>query len=134
MDSLIINEKINSNEKKIKMELPLTKIKENMKNDNIFNENLQKTLVKSNIKDLLGNETNKEYSLFEDLYKSDDEDNIKDQNDIYQIKGRKSIGELDNEMDEFHGLEKDEEINKTIENWKYEKILLNNNIIDYNCK
>ena len=95
MDSLINNEKINSNEKIIKKEFSLTKIKESIKRDNIFNENLKKALVESNIKDLSGYERNKEYSLFDDLYKSDDEENIKDQNDIYQIKGRKSIGRLD---------------------------------------
>ena len=125
---------INSNMEKLKMEFSLNKMKDSIEEDNIFNKNLQKTLVKSNVKDLLDYDSNKEYTVFEDLYKSDDEDNIKDQNEIYQVKGRKSIRELDNEIDKFHDSEKDEGISKIIENWKYEKILLNNNIIDYNCK
>lgn len=122
---------INSNMEKLKMEFALNKMKDSIEEDNIFNKNLQKTLVKSNVKDLLDYDSNKEYTVFEDLYKSDDEDNIKDQNEIYQVKGRKSIRELDNEIDKFHD---SEGIIKVIENWKYEKILLNNNIIDYNCK
>ena len=94
----------------------------------------------SDVDSLLGYEQNTNKFLFEDGYKSDDEENIQDQNDIYEFIGRKSIGELNNneiEKDERlkeNNSEKNNNISEVVEKWKYEKILLNNNIIDYSCK
>ena len=86
--------------------------------------------------------------LFQKECKSDDEENIKDQNDIYKIKGRKSISKLNideinnknlendenNDGSNNNNVEKNDNIDMVFENWKYEKILLDNNIIDYNRK
>ena len=139
MDSLKNKEKINNTEKN--SGFSLQKMKENIKNQTNFNYDLKKSMMNPNgINSLLGYEQNTNKFLFEDGYKSDDEENIQDQNDIYEFIGRKSIGELDNkeiEKDEIlkeNNSEKDNNINGIVEKWKYEKILLNNNIIDYSCK
>ena len=139
MDSLKNKEKINNKEKN--SGFSLQKMKENIKNQTNFNYDLKKSMMNPNgINSLLGYEQNTNKFLFEDGYKSDDEENIQDQNDIYEFIGRKSIGELDNkkiEKDEIlkeNNSEKDNNINGIVEKWKYEKILLNNNIIDYSCK
>ena len=136
MDSLNKNE----NEEN-KSNMTLNKMKENIKNQTNFNYDLKKSMMNPNgINSLLGYEQNTNKFLFEDGYKSDDEENIQDQNDIYEFIGRKSIGELDNkeiEKDEIlkeNNSEKDNNINGIVEKWKYEKILLDNNIIDYNRK
>ena len=146
MDSLKNGEKINNKEnnsldKEKNSEVSLNKIKENLKIQPTFNNNLKRTMIRYNdVDSLLGYEQNTNKFLFEDGYKSDDEENIQDQNDIYEFIGRKSIGELNNneiEKDERlkeNNSEKDNNISEVVEKWKYEKILLNNNIIDYSCK
>ena len=146
MDSLKNGEKINNKEnysldKEKNSEISLNKIKENLKIQPTFNNNLKRTMIRYNdVDSLLGYEQNTNKFLFEDGYKSDDEENIQDQNDIYEFIGRKSIGELNNneiEKDEKlkeNNSEKDNNISEVVEKWKYEKILLNNNIIDYSCK
>jgi len=146
MDSLKNGEKINNKEnysldKEKSSEVSLNKIKENLKIQPTFNNNLKRTMIRYNdVDSLLGYEQNTNKFLFEDGYKSDDEENIQDQNDIYEFIGRKSIGELNNneiEKDEKlkeNNSEKDNNISEVVEKWKYEKILLNNNIIDYSCK
>ena len=146
MDSLKNGEKINNKEnysldKEKSSEVSLNKIKENLKIQPTFNNNLKRTMIRYNdVDSLLGYEQNTNKFLFEDGYKSDDEENIQDQNDIYEFIGRKSIGELNNneiEKDEKlkeNNSEKDNNISEGVEKWKYEKILLNNNIIDYSCK
>ena len=146
MDSLKNGEKINNKEnnsldKEKNSEVSLNKIKENLKFQPTFNNNLKRTMIRYNdVDSLLGYEQNTNKFLFEDGYKSDDEENIQDQNDIYEFIGRKSIGELNNneiEKDEKlkeNNSEKDNNISEVVEKWKYEKILLNNNIIDYSCK
>ena len=146
MDSLKNGEKINNKEnnsldKEKSSEVSLNKIKENLKIQPTFNNNLKRTMIRySDVDSLLGYEQNTNKFLFEDGYKSDDEENIQDQNDIYEFIGRKSIGELNNneiEKDEKlkeNNSEKDNNISEVVEKWKYEKILLNNNIIDYSCK
>ena len=146
MDSLKNGEKINNKEnnsldKEKNSEVSLNKIKENLKIQPTFNNNLKRTMIRYNdVDSLLGYEQNTNKFLFEDGYKSDDEENIQDQNDIYEFIGRKSIGELNNneiEKDEKlkeNNSEKDNNISEVVEKWKYEKILLNNNIIDYSCK
>jgi hypothetical protein len=40
----------------------------------------------------------------------------------------------ENEQENIKDTEKINDINIAFEKWKYEKILLDNNIIDYNCK
>ena len=146
MDSLKNGEKINNKEnisldKEKNSEVSLNKIKENLKFQPTFNNNLKRTMIRYNdVDSLLDYEQNTNKFLFEDGYKSDDEENIQDQNDIYEFIGRKSIGELNNneiEKDEKlkeNNSEKDNNISEVVEKWKYEKILLNNNIIDYSCK
>ena len=146
MDSLKNEEKINNKEnnsldKEKNSEVSLNKIKENLKIQPTFNNNLKRTMIRYNdVDSLLGYEQNTNKFLFEDGYKSDDEENIQDQNDIYEFIGRKSIGELNNneiEKDEKlkeNNSEKDNNISEDVEKWKYEKILLNNNIIDYSRK
>ena len=146
MDSLKNGEKINNKEnysldKEKSSEVSLNKIKENLKIQPTFNNNLKRTMIRYNdVDSLLGYEQNTNKFLFEDGYKSDDEQNIQDQNEIYEFIGRKSIGELNNneiEKDEKlkeNNSEKDNNISEVVEKWKYEKILLNNNIIDYSCK
>ena len=146
MDSLKNGEKINNKEnnsldKEKNSEVSLNKIKENLKIQPTFNNNLKRTMIRYNdVDSLLGYEQNTNKFLFEDGYKSDDEENIQDQNDIYEFIGRKSIGELNNneiEKDEKlkeNNSEKDNNISEVVEKWKYEKILLNNNIIDYSRK
>ena len=146
MDSLKNGEKINNKEnysldKEKSSEVSLNKIKENLKIQPTFNNNLKRTMIRYNdVDSLLGYEQNTNKFLFEDGYKSDDEHNIQDQNEIYEFIGRKSIGELNNneiEKDEKlkeNNSEKDNNISEVVEKWKYEKILLNNNIIDYSCK
>ena len=100
---------------------------------------MTKTLSK--VKDLNSLIGAKNYNLFDNAYKSDDEENINDQKDIYKCEGRKSIGELDFLLnnDKIESEENSKDINykyldDVIEKWKYEKLLLNNNIIDYYCK
>ena len=139
MDSLKNKEKINNKEKN--SGFSLQKMKENIKNQTNFNYDLKKSMMNPNgINSLLGYEQNTNKFLFEDGYKSDDEENIQDQNDIYEFIGRKSIGELNSgeiEKDEMlkeNNSGEDNNINGIVEKWKYEKILLNNNIIDYSCK
>lgn len=138
------NGKINSFKKEVKSESSLNQIKENIKNKNVFNKKSKRTIrIVKNLNTLLGFDEIKNDLLFENGFKSDDEENIKDQNEIFNIQGRKSLGELDIkylEQLEQEGVLEDinsEEnfcINQVIEKWNYEKILLDNNIIDYNCK
>ena len=139
MDSIINNEKLNRNNKEVKKNLHFSKIKESIQNQNIYNIDLTKTLSK--VKDLNSLIGAKNYNLFDNAYKSDDEENINDQKDIYKCEGRKSIGELDILLnnDKIESEENSKDINykyldDVIEKWKYEKLLLNNNIIDYYCK
>jgi hypothetical protein len=139
MDSIINNEKLNRSNKEIKKNLHFSKIKESIQNQNIYNIDLTKTLSK--VKDLNSLIGAKNYNLFDNAYKSDDEENINDQKDIYKCEGRKSIGELDILLnnDKIESEENSKDINykyldDVIEKWKYEKLLLNNNIIDYYCK
>ena len=115
-------------------------MKESIKTNDKFINNLKNTTIKyKDINSLLDFGQNKNYSLFETGYKSDDEENIQEQNDIYQIMGRKAISKLDNdEIEQNENLEYNSEkvndMDKVIEKWKYEKILIDNNIIDFNCK
>ena len=139
MDSIINNEKLNRSNKEVKKNLHFSKIKESIQNQNIYNIDLTKTLSK--VKDLNSLIGAKNYNLFDNAYKSDDEENINDQKDIYKCEGRKSIGELDILLnnDKIESEENSKGINykyldDVIEKWKYEKLLLNNNIIDYYCK
>lgn len=139
MDSIINNEKLNRSNKEVKKNLHFSKIKESIQNQNIYNIDLTKTLSK--VKDLNSLIGAKNYNLFDNAYKSDDEENINDQKDIYKCEGRKSIGELDILLnnDKIESEENSKDINykyldDVIEKWKYEKLLLNNNIIDYYCK
>ena len=139
MDSIINNEKLNLSNKEVKKNLHFSKIKESIQNQNIYNIDLTKTLSK--VKDLNSLIGAKNYNLFDNAYKSDDEENINDQKDIYKCEGRKSIGELDILLnnDKIESEENSKDINykyldDVIEKWKYEKLLLNNNIIDYYCK
>lgn len=139
MDSFINNEKLNRSNKEVKKNLHFSKIKESIQNQNIYNIDLTKTLSK--VKDLNSLIGAKNYNLFDNAYKSDDEENINDQKDIYKCEGRKSIGELDILLnnDKIESEENSKDINYkyldvVIEKWKYEKLLLNNNIIDYYCK
>jgi hypothetical protein len=139
MDSFINNEKLNRSNKEVKKNLHFSKIKESIQNQNIYNIDLTKTLSK--VKDLNSLIGAKNYNLFDNAYKSDDEENINDQKDIYKCEGRKSIGELDILLnnDKIESEENSKDINykyldDVIEKWKYEKLLLNNNIIDYYCK
>jgi hypothetical protein len=139
MESIINNEKLNRSNKEVKKNLHFSKIKESIQNQNIYNIDLTKTLSK--VKDLNSLIGAKNYNLFDNAYKSDDEENINDQKDIYKCEGRKSIGELDILLnnDKIESEENSKDINykyldDVIEKWKYEKLLLNNNIIDYYCK
>ena len=139
MDSIINNEKLNRSNKEVKKNLHFSKIKKSIQNQNIYNIDLTKTLSK--VKDLNSLIGAKNYNLFDNAYKSDDEENINDQKDIYKCEGRKSIGELDILLnnDKIESEENSKDINykyldDVIEKWKYEKLLLNNNIIDYYCK
>ena len=139
-DDKINNEKIKSLEKDIKSGYSLEQMKESIKTNDKFINNLKNTTIKyKDINSLLDFGQNKNYSLFETGYKSDDEENIQEQNDIYQIMGRKAISKLDNdEIEQNENLEYNSEkvndMDKVIEKWKYEKILIDNNIIDFNCK
>ena len=136
----INNEKIKSLDKDIKSGYSLEQMKESIKTNDKFINNLKNTTIKyKDINSLLDFGQNKNYSLFETGYKSDDEENIQEQNDIYQIMGRKAISKLDNdEIEQNENLEYNSEkvndMDKVIEKWKYEKILIDNNIIDFNCK
>ena len=138
MDSIINNEKLNRNNKEVKKNLHFSKIKESIQNQNIYNIDLTKTLSK--VKDLNSLIGAKNYNLFDNAYKSDDEENINDQKDIYKCEGRKSIGELDILLNNDKKSEENSKdinykyLDDVIEKWKYEKLLLNNNIIDYYCK
>ena len=139
MDSIINNEKLNRSNKEVKKNLHFSKIKESIQNQNIYKIDMTKTLSK--VKDLNSLIGAKNYNLFDNAYKSDDEENINDQKDIYKCEGRKSIGELDILLnnDKIESEENSKDINykyldDVIEKWKYEKLLLNNNIIDYYCK
>ena len=139
MDSIINNEKLNRSNKEVKKNLHFSKIKKSIQNQNIYNIDLTKTLSK--VKDLNSLIGAKNYNLFDNAYKSDDEENINDQKDIYKCEGRKSIGELDILLnnDKIESEENSKDINykyldDVIEKWNYEKLLLNNNIIDYYCK
>lgn len=139
-DDKINNEKIKSLDKDIKSGYSLEQMKESIKTNDKFINNLKNTTIKyKDINSLLDFGQNKNYSLFETGYKSDDEENIQEQNDIYQIMGRKAISKLDNdEIEQNENLEYNSEkvndMDKVIEKWKYEKILIDNNIIDFNCK
>ena len=139
-DDKINNEKIKSLDKDIKSGYSLEQMKESIKTNDKFINNLKNTAIKyKDINSLLDFGQNKNYSLFETGYKSDDEENIQEQNDIYQIMGRKAISKLDNdEIEQNENLEYNSEkvndMDKVIEKWKYEKILIDNNIIDFNCK
>lgn len=133
------NEEIESLEDLLKLEPSLNKIKNNIKKENISKNPLTSTIVnKKDFKSILGYEQNQKYSIFEDGYKSDDEENIKDQNEIYEIKGRKSLSESDikqiEQLNQSVNNKKVYDMEYVIDKWNYEKILLNNNIIDYNCK
>ena len=139
-DDKINNKKIKSLDKDIKSGYSLEQMKESIKTNDKFINNLKNTTIKyKDINSLLDFGQNKNYSLFETGYKSDDEENIQEQNDIYQIMGRKAISKLDNdEIEQNENLEYNSEkvndMDKVIEKWKYEKILIDNNIIDFNCK
>ena len=135
------NEIINSLGKEKNSGYSLNEIKENIKTETTFKRNFKKTMVKhKDINSLLGGEQKVNKFLFEDGNKSDDEENIQEQNDIMKMVGRQPIGKLINdeiEQDELYeenNSEKYNDIAEVVEKWKYEKILLDNNIIDYNCK
>ena len=146
MDSLknkdkINNKKINSLDKEKSSGLSLGEMREDIKIQFTYNNTLKNTMIKYNdFSSILDSEQDIDNFLFEDGLKSDDEENIQEQNDIYRISGRKSIGELNN-----NEVEKEEILNENIpenlddikevfENLKFEIILLENNIIDYSCK
>ena len=140
MDSLINkdNEEINALDKENNYEMQINKNKE-LENKNFLNINLKNSTIQiRGINTVLDSEQNKNKFLFNYGNKSDDEDNIKEQIDLCQIEGRKSINNLDNkEIDEIGNeniFNKYNTLDEVIDMWKYEKLLLENNIIDYNCK
>lgn len=140
MDSLINkdNEEINALDKENNYEMQINKNKE-LENKNFLNINLKNSTIQiRGINTVLDSEQNKNKFLFNYGNKSDDEDNIKEQIDLCQIKGRKSINKLNNnEIDEIGNeniFNKYNTLDEVIDMWKYEKLLLENNILDYNCK
>ena len=140
MDSLINkdNEEINALDKENNYEMQFNKNKE-LENKNFLNFNLKNSTIQiRGINTVLDSEQNKNKFLFNYGNKSDDEDNIKEQIDLCQIEGRKSINKLNNnEIDEIGNeniFNKYNTLDEVIDMWKYEKLLLENNIIDYNCK
>ena len=146
MDSLknkdkINNKKINSLDKEKSSGLSLGEMREDIKIQFTYNNTLKNTMIKYNdFSSILDSEQDIDNFLFEDGLKSDDEENIQEQNDIYRISGRKSIGELNNNEVEKEEIlnenipEKLDDIKEVFENLKFEIILLENNIIDYSCK
>ena len=140
MDSLINkdNEEINALDKENNYEMQFNKNKE-LENKNFLNINLKNSTIQiRGINTVLDSEQNQNKFLFNYGNKSDDEDNIKEQIDLCQIKGRKSINKLNNnEIDEIGNeniFNKYNTLDEVIDMWKYEKLLLENNILDYNCK
>ena len=140
MDSLINkdNEEINALDKENNYEMQINKNKE-LENKNFLNINLKNSTIQiRGINTVLDSEQNQNKFLFNYGNKSDDEDNIKEQIDLCQIEGRKSINKLNNnEIDEIGNeniFNKYNTLDEVIDMWKYEKLLLENNIIDYNCK
>ena len=146
MDSLknkdkINNKKINSLDKEKSSGLSLGEMREDIKIQFTYNNTLKNTMIKyKDFSSILDSEKDIDNFLFEDGLKSDDEENIQEQNDIYRISGRKSIGELNNNEVEKEEIlnenipEKLDDIKEVFENLKFEIILLENNIIDYSCK
>lgn len=146
MDSLknkdkINNKKINSLDKEKSSGLSLGEMREDIKIQFTYNNTLKNTMIKNkDFSSILDSEQDIDNFLFEDGLKSDDEENIQEQNDIYRISGRKSIGELNNNEVEKEEIlnenipEKLDDIKEVFENLKFEIILLENNIIDYSCK
>ena len=132
--------------------LPLSKIKEKIQNNEIFIEEtpptsptrtfkVEKRKIANSLKVSNNFENNQiSNSLFNEESKSDDEENINDQKlEIIPEGGRCSI------YTKYHEKNKDEEeinqifdnsddIQKLEEKWKYEKILLDYNIIDFTSK
>ena len=140
MDSLINkdNEEINALDKENNYEMQINKNKE-LENKNFLNINLKNSTIQiRGINTVLDSEQNQNKFLFNYGNKSDDEDNIKEQIDLCQIEGRKSINKLNNnEIDEIGNeniFNKYNTLDEVIDMWKYEKLLLENNILDYNCK
>lgn len=134
--------------------LPLSKIKEKIQNNDITIEEApptspsrtkfkrDKLKIAKSLKINNNNFENKQISssLFNEESKSDDEDNINDQKfEINSGGGRSSIYTKYNEKNDD-----EEEINQIFDNsdylkkleekWKYEKILLDYNIIDFTSK
>ena len=128
--------------------LPLNDIKEKIYNNEIYiesappsdhNVNNQKrklaysTTIVGNIFEIPKQPS---FGLFNEESKSDDEDNIKDKmQDILEDEeneGRKSIYSNNSKEIEIH--DNEEYIKKLEEKWKYEKILLDYNIIDFTSK
>ena len=144
MDSLnnkenINNEEINPLDTEKNYEKQLNKKEEINGNPNILNCNLKNSTIQiRGINIILDSAQNKNKFLFNNENKSDDEENIKDQNHFSQIEGRKSITKLDNNEEDEIGnkniFNKYNTIDEVIDMWKYEKLLLESNIIDYNRK
>ena len=126
--------------------LPLNNIREKIDNneiyiesappsDNNFNNQKRKlaysTTISGNIYEIPKQPS---FGLFNEESKSDDEDNIKDKKqDVLEEEneGRKSIYSNSQEIEIS---DNEEYIKKLEEKWKYEKILLDYNIIDFTSK
>ena len=114
--------------------LPLSKIKEKIQNNEIFIEEAPstsptRTKFKANKRKIANSlkisnnfeNIKLENSLFNEESKSDDEENINDQ-------------KLDDEEEINKIFDNSDYIKKLEEKWKYEKILLDYNIIDFTSK
>ena len=135
----IIKEKINNNEINIDYAPPSSPKRRKI-------ENTKRNLAYSvKLGDYYGNQKIPALSLFYEESKSDDEDNINDQKlDIIEEEneGRKSIYTkyYDKEQNINDNINIDEIFDNTVyikkleEKWKYEKILLDYNIIDFTSK
>ena len=145
---------------KINEELQLNKIKEIIKNNEYYQKNpqiltptrpkliKQKTRLENafKVKEYYDIQNQPAYSLFNEESKSDDEENINDNKrniNEEEKEGRKSIYTKYNDdlintiyeskdMDEI--FDNTKYIKKLEEAWKYEKILLDYNIIDFSSK
>jgi len=133
--------------------LPLNKIKEKIQNNEIFIEEAPPTSPtrtkfkedKRKVANSLKVSNNLENvklssSLFNEESKSDDEENKNDQKlEINPGRGRTSIytkyNEKNNDEEEINQIfDNSDYIKKLEEKWKYEKILLDYNIIDFTSK
>lgn len=136
-----IKEKINSNEIYIEYAPPSSPKRRKMENPRIKFSNSIK------IGQLYGIEKHPSSSLFNEESKSDDEDNINEQKISIvleeETESRKSIytrynSDLEKEIKKQSNIDEIFDGNKYIkkleEKWKYEKILLDYNIIDFTSK